>query len=344
MKIATRSNLVIALATAMAFAAPARAQSAEAETLFREGKRLMKQGQIAEACDKFDASDRLEPTAGTELNLADCREKHGQLATAWATFVKAAAAAKRTDSDGRREAEARRRAAALEPQLVYLTIVVPAGRRVEGLVIKRNATVIDRALWDQRVPVDPDEYAISAQAPGYAPWTTSVAVKTKNKKIELPVLEKRADDTPTTAAGRVVSASAGRPDTAGPPAAVGAAAPRPAEPSRLTGARKLSIGLAVVGVAAVGLGVGFGHKATSTEDRADTICPDTACGDAHAVDLNTTARHQALVANLGFAVGGAAIVGAAVLWLTGSPKPREVLSVAPTLEAGRVGLSVAGAF
>lgn len=320
----------------MAFAGPARAQSAEAETLFREGKRLMKQGQIAEACDKLDASDRLEPTAGTELNLADCREQNGQLATAWATFVKAAAAAKRTDSDGRREAEARRRAAVLEPQLVYLTIAVPADRRIDGLVIKRNATVIDRALWDQRVPVDPGDYKISAQAPGYAPWTTSVAVKTKNKKVALPVLEKRADDLPDPASDGVVTEPAPPDDpvvTAGP-----------AEPSRFTGARKLSIGLAVVGVAAIGLGVGFGRQATSTEDQADAICPDLACGEPHAVDLNATARSQALVANIGFAVGGAAIIGAAVLWFTGAPKSREALSIAPTLEPGRVGIRFARAF
>jgi hypothetical protein len=338
MKIATSPRLALALVAA--FAAPARAQSAEAETLFREGKRLLKLGQIPAACDKLEASDRLEPTAGTELNLADCREKNGQLATAWATFVKAAAAAKHSDSDGKREAEARRRAAALEPQLVYLTIAVPADRRVEGLVIKRNATVIDRALWDQRVPVDPDEYQISAQAPGYAPWTTNVTLKTRNKKVEVPVLDKRAGDTPTTAAGRVVT----EPDPAPVPEPAPAASPAPAAPSRLTGARKLSIGLAVVGLGAVGVGVGFGRAATSTEAEADAICPDTACGDAHAVELNTTARHQALIANVGFAVGGAAIIGAAVLWFTGGPRSREALSVAPILEAGRIGLSFAGAF
>jgi hypothetical protein len=329
----------VAIGIAMTFAGPARAQSAEAETLFREGKRLMKQGQIAEACDKLDASDRLEPTVGTELNLADCREQNGQLATAWAIFVKAAATAKRSDTDGRREAEARRRAAVLEPQLVYLTIVVPADRRVDGLVIKRNATVIDRALWDQRVPVDPDDYKITARAPGYTPWTTSIAVKTKNKKVELPVLEKRAGDQPATASDGAVTEPATPEEPVIPAGAAG-----PAEPSRLTGTRKLSIGLAVVGVAAIGLGVGFGRQATSTEDQADAICPDPACGDAHAVDLNATARSQALVANLGFAVGGAAIIGAAVLWFTGAPKPREALSIVPTLAPGRVGIQLARAF
>src|ERR1700733_8879705 len=70
-----------AIAIVAALAAPARAQSAEADVLFREGKQLLKAGNIAEACDKLDASDRLESSVGTLLNLADCREKNHQLAT-----------------------------------------------------------------------------------------------------------------------------------------------------------------------------------------------------------------------------------------------------------------------
>ena len=338
MMTATRASFVTpltalgAFAITMAFAAPARAQSAEAETLFREGKRLMKKGQIAQACDKLDASDRLEPTDGTELNLADCREKNGQLATAWAMFVKAAASAKHAGNSDR-EAEARRRAAALEPRLIYLTISVPEESRVEGLVIKRNETVIDPELWDQRVPVDPDEYQISGEAPGYEPWSTSVIVKTKSKKIELPVLDKRP--APKRAAPPANASESSEAHDAG--------AARPA-PSGLTGARKLSIVLAVASIAAAGGGVGFGLKATSVENQANMICPASACGDAHGVDLNKTARRDALYANIGFVAGGAAIVGAAVLWFAGSPKSRETVSVVPTLDADRVGISFARSF
>ena len=86
----------IAIAGVIAAAAPVRAQSVEAEVLFQEGKKLLKEGKIAEACDKLEASDRLESSIGTLLNLADCREKTGQLASAWAAFVKAAQSAKRS--------------------------------------------------------------------------------------------------------------------------------------------------------------------------------------------------------------------------------------------------------
>ncbi len=334
MMIATRPTIVIALALALAaaFAAPARAQGAEAETLFREGKRLMKKGQLAKACEKFDAADRLDPTAGTEINLADCREKNGQLATAWAMFVKTAATAKRT-GDGAREAEARRRAVALESQLVYLTIEVPEASRIDGLVLKRNDTVLDEALWDQRVPVDPDEYTISGEAPGREPWSTSVVVKTKNKKVEVPVLDKRPEAKRTAPARSVAAA---------PPDAE--VATSPSEPSSFTGRRKLALAVAAVGVVAAGVGVGFGLKAGSVEDDANAICPASACMDPHAVDLNKTARRDALYANIGFAAGGAAVIGAAVLWFTGSPRPRDAVSIVPSAGAGRVGISFTRSF
>jgi hypothetical protein len=332
MMIATRPSFGIALvALAVVSAAPARAQSAEAETLFREGKRLMKKGQTAKACDKFDAADRLEPTAGTEINLADCREKNGQLATAWAMFVKTAATAKHA-GDGAREAEARRRAAALESQLVYLTISVPDESRIEGLVIKRNDTVLDEGLWDQRVPVDPDEYTISGEAPGREPWSTSVVVKTKNKKVEVPVLDKRPESK-RAAARRVATESSDAGD-----------APPPAEPSSFTGRRKLALVVAAVGVAAIGGGVGFGLHAGTVEDQANRTCPDAGCPDAHAVELNRTARRNALYANIGFAAGGAAIVTAAVLWWTGSPRRAETIAIVPTLDAGHLGVSFTRGF
>jgi tetratricopeptide (TPR) repeat protein len=334
MMIATRSTFASVLIVALAFAAPAHAQIAEAEALFREGKRLMKLGQTAQACDKFDASERLEPTDGTEINLANCREKNGQLATAWAMFAKAAAGAKRSGHT-EREAEARRRAAELEPRLVYLTIVVPEASRINGLVIRRNDTAIDRALWDQSVPVDPDEYQISGEAPGHESWSTSVVVKTKSKTVEVPVLDKRP-------AGQDAAAAPSESRDPGKP--VDAPVVAAAAPSRFTPRRKLAIAAAAVGVAAVGVGIGFGLYGNSLAGDADAICPGVDCGDAHAVDLNHSARSNALVANIGFAVGGAAIAGAAVMWLIGAPKTGETVSVVPTLGADRVGVGFARSF
>ncbi|HEX4416382.1 MAG TPA: hypothetical protein VH165_00725 [Kofleriaceae bacterium] len=347
--IATNLRIVAALAAlavAMAQAPSARAQSAEAETLFREAKRLLKKGQIAEACDKLEAADRLEPTAGTELNLADCREKNGQLATAWAAWVKAAATAKHA-GDAERAAEARRRAAALEPKLIYLTIAVPADSRVDGLVIKRNDTVIDPALWDQRTPVDPAEYEISGEAPGYEPWSTSVVVKTKDKKVEVPALDKkpepkhkRADDRP---ARRTADAD-GAAEPGDAPAASTAAVRASDTPHRWTGTRKLSLVLTLAGVAAAAGGGALALHARSVEHDADDLCPGTDCAVPTGVSLNKTARRDALYANIGFAGGGALVATAIVLWLAGGPSTPGAVSLVPTAGGDRAGLAVMGGF
>src|SRR5512147_2936876 len=69
--------------------AHAQSSTAQAETLFRQGKDLIAHGKIAEACAAFDASQKLDPTIATLLNQAACREKNGQLATAWGLFLDA---------------------------------------------------------------------------------------------------------------------------------------------------------------------------------------------------------------------------------------------------------------
>ena len=81
----TRVLAITALLT-LAFVEVAAAQpttaSAEADTLFDQGRSLMEAGKIAEACAAFDASQKLSPAVSTLLNLARCREQNQQLATA----------------------------------------------------------------------------------------------------------------------------------------------------------------------------------------------------------------------------------------------------------------------
>ena len=81
----------------------------------------MKAGHYPEACPKLEAARKLYTSAGIFLNLADCHEKIGRVASAWTEFGEAAAVAKRTNRDDDAE-EATRRQAALEPSLPRLTL------------------------------------------------------------------------------------------------------------------------------------------------------------------------------------------------------------------------------
>src|SRR4051812_46047956 len=72
-------------------ATAARAQvdlqaKAQADALFDDAKKLMASGEYAKACDDFEASNQVLPQLGTQLNLADCYEKVGRTATAWAEW------------------------------------------------------------------------------------------------------------------------------------------------------------------------------------------------------------------------------------------------------------------
>ena len=84
--------IVIALAGLVLDVGDVHAQNAAAEALFREGRTLIKQGNLKAGCDKLEASEKLESSVGTLLTLGDCREKLGKPASAWAAFRKAEAA------------------------------------------------------------------------------------------------------------------------------------------------------------------------------------------------------------------------------------------------------------
>jgi hypothetical protein len=86
-RVIAASALLLSLSLApRALADPTAEDRAAADTLFREGRALVKQGRYAEGCSKLVVSQKLDPTGGTLLALADCYELNGQTASAWATF------------------------------------------------------------------------------------------------------------------------------------------------------------------------------------------------------------------------------------------------------------------
>lgn len=169
----------IAAVSAVAHASPA------AEKLFQDGRRLLAEGKLDEACDALARSHELEPRFGTLLNLADCEEKRGRLATAWADFVEARAMAKRQNHPGASEAD--KRATALAPKLPYLTIKVSSPPA--GLVVRRNGRDVAVAELDHEVPLDPGRYSVEATAPGHRSWSATAELKVgQHSTIEVPAL------------------------------------------------------------------------------------------------------------------------------------------------------------
>ncbi len=175
----------------------ARAQnSAQADSLFKDGKRLMGEKSYAEACDAFEASYKLDPAVTTLVNHADCREKNAQYASAWGLFLEVDRQTRTDKQQAALNKTAKTRAAALEPRLSYLIINVPDESRIDGLSITRNGTVVDPLTWNRALPVDGGVYVIEGKAPGHEPWQTRVTVKDALDKQSVDVPKFKSAPTP----------------------------------------------------------------------------------------------------------------------------------------------------
>ena len=330
--------LIVCIATCM-FAPAAHAQSAAAEALFREGRRLIKDGKLDAGCAKLEASDKLESSVGTLLNLGDCREKQGKPASAWAAFRKAEAMARRAGNDKRREQEARRRASKLEPQLASITVQVGPRGRGDGITIKRDGELLDPDVWGTAIVVDPGSHTIVAEAPGKKPWRSDVALGKGGKRyVVVPTLEAAPEARPIVTA----------PPPPAPAPVVVTTAP---EPPRATttivqptwnSTRQAAVIIGIVGVGALGAGAYFGAHAKDLENRSDAICPTSECADAGALKLNSDAQSAALRANILFVAGGAAAAAATIMWFAGKPEAETI--VTPAVGPTQVGATLTRRF
>src|SRR5690242_6294575 len=153
-------SVLATLSSSSVFAQPTQADMALAIRLFEDAERLMAEGNAAAACPKYAESQARDPQLGTLLHLADCQERVGKLASAWAGYKAAAEIAARRNAVGGnepREQIARARAAALEPKLSTVVVHV-ADANPASLEIRRDGQPLGRALWGTILPVDPGRY------------------------------------------------------------------------------------------------------------------------------------------------------------------------------------------
>lgn len=328
------------------FSAPAHAQDASgkaaAEALFEEGVALMKAGRFAEACPKLVTSLRLDQAVGTLLYLAECYERTGRTASAWATFREAESLG-RSQNQLDRARTAQSRAQKLEPELAYLTISVPPEARVDGLLVRRGTTTVYADLYGVSTPVDPGPIEVEASAPGHRTFTGSVRVAPKAREtLTVPKLEPLpvAETPPATAPSEPAPA----PST---PLTEPAPSGLPKDEGSEQGANHTAAYIVGgVGIVALGVGSYFGLRAMSKNSEAEDSCDaNNVCTDPRALTLTDEARDAANFSNIGFAVGGAALATSIVLFIV-APGGDETnaLRVAPTVARGGGGISLGGKF
>jgi len=327
-----------------AYAQRSVSDKAAAEALFDEALQLMNDKRYAEACPKLEESQRIDAGIGTLLYLAECYEKTGRTASAWATFREAASAASAA-GQGDRARQGKARADRLEPLLSKLTVTVAnENKSIPGFQITRGGELVQAPLFDAAVPVDPGNLVIEATAPGYEPVTKTVTVPGNGGRaqVQIPALVPAPGTSPVPAAGAGAAAGgqtqAGQGQNQQDPLAPGA--------SSSDGSTQRTVGIVVMGVGAAGLVVGtiFGVDALQKNNDAKDICgDDTSCPSQAGEDLSDDAQQAALVSTIGFVAGGVALAGGAVLYLT-APDGSEAGRMQLSPIAGGAQFSFAGRF
>jgi hypothetical protein len=151
---------------------------AAAEVHFRAGREAADRKDFDTACAEFYASEDLDPAIGTRLNLGDCEEHRGRIASAWQFFKDVV---RELPADDDRVAFAKERADALEKRLPRLTIRLAPGagdcevRRDEALMVKES---LGRPL-----PVDPGEHRIVVSVTDHADKVFRVTLKEGQQSV-----------------------------------------------------------------------------------------------------------------------------------------------------------------
>lgn len=300
-RLQTLAALVLLFGSKSAHAEPTSTQRATAEALFQQATALMEEKHYAEACEKFAGSQELDPALGTMLYLADCYDRSGRSASAWALFREAAEASERAGQLDRARI-ATERAAGLEQRLSKLELRVSVPRRVPGLELRLNDVPVPSASWNAPMPVDPGALRVEARAPGKKPWHTQIKVAEgpASQALDVPPLADAPPPPPTPSHGTSEAA-----------------------PSGGSSQRIIGYVMSAAGVVALAAGGFFGYRAYTLNKESKGQCraeDPNACttgGVARREDAKTSAA-LSTIATVG---GGALVVSGLTLAVTAPSSP-----------------------
>jgi hypothetical protein len=197
LKTTLRLALTIGLAgttqVAFAQAAPPSAHEnlASAEALYQAGKAAMARKDYATACKAFEDSLALDESLGIRLNLARCNEERGRVSTAWGLFRDVEVRARKAGpSQEARANEAAQRAAALEPRISRVVIMVLPSVRAAApdIAVTIDGRPASEVLWQAGIPVDIGSHELVATAAGKLPYRAKFKIDDEGKSESVQVV------------------------------------------------------------------------------------------------------------------------------------------------------------
>ncbi|NUO48788.1 MAG: hypothetical protein HOV80_08025 [Polyangiaceae bacterium] len=312
-------------------------EKAAAEALFVRGRELADRGDYEAACPKLEASLKLDPAIGTRLHLADCYDRQGRTASAWATFMEVASLA-RIEGQTAREEIAVARARALELRLSRFEVRVPEANRLPELTVQIDDVLVPQPSWGLALPFDPGKHSLRVTAPGYKAYETVIDTPAEGQSsvVDVPALWPEPPEAPSpSAAGRAKRDSQ---PAQGEDADAG------------TTQRIWGIVIGGLGLASVSAGAVLGTQAVLKNDASMAHCkPDdpTLCSP-RGVELRDEAFTYATGSTVSLIVGGGVVAAGLAVFFT-APWPPEaeaqkvgVRAVVPFVGPDAAGFSLGG--
>lgn len=295
---------------------PSAADLESARELFKEGRELRQSGDLKRALERFKAAHAYGQTPVTALELGRTHVQLGELVEGREVLLSVARMKVQPD-ETEKSAAARTEAADLAEEVK---------KRIPTLSVKITGVASDSAAQLQvdgfAVPivgltgirkVNPGKHVVLARAGTHE--------ETRNIDLEESKTQDLAIDL-TGTGGTTPGGPVGPPETAGP---------KQISPVTWIG----------LGVGAIGIGVGAvtGIIALGKASKVDKACTSTHCPPSAKSDVDS-GRTVATISTIGFAVGGAGLVTAAVgYFLLSKPKASGATQgVTPFITASSVGL------
>ena len=282
-----RAQAQTAVASCPSVHAPPDDTLPRSNAFFDEGRRLLGEKRVAEACACFEESYRLAPRGGNLLNLGLCHEQAGRLLAARRELGEALAIARR---DGRadREPLAREHIAAIEARLSWLELAPPPNVERALVTLAIDGAPLAPEHWSA-VPVEPGTHLLSASADGFRASEVRIEIgpASERRSLRFAALEPlvRAPEPGKTAEFPVVPA----------PAVVGR--------DRYQHTATLRSAALIAGVAGLALSLGAGVWALERKGAVRDHCNSAKKCDDGGVSAASTGRALVITSTAAFAIG-----------------------------------------
>jgi hypothetical protein len=321
--------LVLLISAIGVAATPAVAQDSQdlsqARAKFQQGIELEQAGDWPAALKLFREVGQVRMTPQVRYHIARCEEQLGRLVAALGGFELALEQAEDVGEDFREEVT--KSVSELRARIPKLT--VERGSGAEAATIELDGIALGDSRVGTSMPVDPGPHAVSAQAPGYQSFHSTVEVGEREEQTVVVELRPLPKETRVPVAPERVE---------------------PSPPSRESSPVLIYVagGVGIAGLAASG--VFWGLRGAALSDL-EELCPERDCSGIdpeQREDAESTYDRAKLFNTLAPIALGVGVVGvgtAVSLWLLRKPARSDTgWHAVPVAPSGALGLTLHRAF